>query len=89
MVPRIVVPDKGDQSTVVTALVMYSHSVAARAMMDGDFSHMIDEQKRIVGLLEALREEVIGERAERVFGPMPDDDEIKSAFDRFREEFGD
>lgn len=88
MTPRIVVPDGEDMATVVAALVQYSHSVVARAMLNGDFSAMIDEQKIVVGLLEALREQARADRAEQVFGPLPTDDEIGETLEMFRKEFG-
>lgn len=88
MQPRIVVPDGDDMATVVAALVQYTHGVSARAMLNGDFSHMIDELQISVGLLETLRDQARSEHATEVFGPMPSDEQLAESIEKFREEFG-
>jgi len=89
MEPRIVVPNTDDFATVVSALVEYSHIVSARAVRSGDVTTLIEEQKRIVGLLETLHNAVLDECAEKLFGPVPDDEDIQKAFEKFRTELGD
>jgi hypothetical protein len=88
MEPRIVVPDDDDRATIVAALVQYTHGVSARAMLNGDVTHMITELKITVGLLEVLCEQAIAEQAERIFGPVPSDEDIKEAFEKFRKTHG-
>lgn len=88
MTPRIVVPDSDDMGTVVAALVQYSHGVVARAMLNGDFSGMIDEQKIVIGLLEDLRDQAVTDRAAEVFGAVPSDEEIAQALREYGKEFG-
>lgn len=88
MEPRITIRDEEDQGTVIAALVQYAHTTAARTTLNGDWSGMVDELGRVVGILGTLRDQLQTEEVHQRFGTLPDDDEIREVMDDFRDRYG-